>query len=77
VGDLRPYQVVVRVRGSAQIVSVRKVDTSRDPLLGIPLSILFEPHDDKPGSDLVAEHHRLPVTGEFWTREEAESFLRP
>jgi hypothetical protein len=68
VGDTRAYRLVVMPRGRAQILSARKVDVSRSSIT-LPLSIVFEPDDGKPGSDPIEHYERLSVTGDFWTQQ--------
>ena len=78
-GDPRPYTAHVRLVGPAHIVSGRKVDLSRWPL-GLPLSVLLDENDQRPGGTLVgpggAATEVLPVPSEVGhLLEEPGAFL--
>lgn len=74
IGDDRPYTLYVRVRGRAEIVSATRLDLSRWHT-GLPLSLLFEEGDEKPGSDPIDK--TAPVTDEFGSAAEVLAFVAP
>jgi hypothetical protein len=52
IGDPRPYTAHVRLVGTARVVSWRKVDLTEWPL-GLPLSLVFDENDRRPGATRV------------------------
>ena len=73
VGDPRPYTIHVRVRGPAEIVSVRKLDLSQWRI-GLPLGMAYTDEDEGPKAGLM--HDNLEVTGGFGSMKELEAAVR-